>query len=500
MYSKVKKITNQEKSSAVFLTKSKTIFRGAASIAVLALFILFASVASQAQTATVYGQLGNFDVVNHTGHDAHGFEIELEGIHPEDVYYTFLAQRYSAPTITATTTGVLVRWTSAYAGGAFAQTTTARAANTNFAGSCYQWGANYNASGCEHFGVSLRATPSKTQYRWLIEDAQNPGALIGVDPPVAIVSPVYTIIPPVREGDPPVLEAEIEAPEPAESAEVYGDAQWVKVYKTQLNREVSLDELVSDNAVVPQDAAHLEVQWEIIQAEPASNSNSNGNRRQRRNQGTLNFDTRSVLRRYETYVYTGAYDPITHEALCVDTTCSAPSEGELGDYIGAQMAAANVSVSSVSVSKTGSGLIASSDRTIDCGNKCAAGYEQGTNVTLTATASRDYVFTGWSGACSGNSINCVINVADALRVTANFAQIFNISVKTSGKGSVIGSAGINCGRTCSANVVGGTEVTLTATPETGYRFANWSGACSGTSRTCIVSVNKAATVQANFIK
>ena len=40
---------------------------------------------------------------------------------------------------------------------------------------------------------------------------------------------------------------------------------------------------------------------------------------------------------------TGAYDPESHEALCGgDGTCNAPLPNELGNYIGAQMAAVNL--------------------------------------------------------------------------------------------------------------------------------------------------------------
>jgi Divergent InlB B-repeat domain len=273
----------------------------------------------------------------------------------------------------------------------------------------------------------------------------------------------------------------------------------VKVFKTQLNREVSLDELVTDNTIVPQNASQVEVAWEIVQAEPASNGN--GNRRRRQHQGTLNFDTRSVIRRFETYAYTGAYDPMTHQALCADTLCNAPGDGEVGDYIGAQMAAANVIVASVSVTKTGNGNVSSADRTISCGSKCAAGFDNGTQVTLSATAGSGSVFAGWGGACSGSGLTCVLSVTEANSVVANFAQAITLSVKTSGKGSVAGpEAGINCGRTCSANVPSGTVVTLTATPEAGYRFANWAGACTGTGPNCTLTVSKTATAQANFVK
>ncbi len=126
-------------------------------------------------------------------------------------------------------------------------------------------------------------------------------------------------------------------------------------FQNPVESEANLDELVSDNAVVPQNAAQVEVQWEIVQVEPVSNSNSNGNRQHHADQETLKFDTRSVLRRYETYSFTGAYDPVTHEALCADLLCNAPGAGELGEYIGAQMTAANVTVHSVRISKVGSG-------------------------------------------------------------------------------------------------------------------------------------------------
>ena len=480
----------------------KSVYGVMLSVALLVLCVLIAPVASNAQSATVYGSLGNFDVINHTGHDGHGFEIELEGIQPSDVYYSFTVQRYGTAMVTATATGTRVRWASAYQNGAFSQTTLPHAPNTPFAGSCYQWGANYNQSACEHFGVSLTATPTHTTYRWLIEDAANPGTLVGVNPPIAIVSPVYTINPPVVQGNGPELVDVIEAPEPAEAPELYGDAQWVKVFKVQLNREANLDELVSDNAVVPQDAAHLEVQWEIIQQEPVSNSHSNGTRRRRQHTETLNADTRSVVRRYETYNFTGQYDPVTHEALCADTTCNTAAAAEVGELISAQMTAANVNVASVSVSKIGNGSVNSADTLINCGSKCSSIYDNGAAVTLTASPATNFLFTGWSGACAGNALTCVVNAAQSLRVTANFARPVDVTAKTSGgKGSVVApAAGINCGRTCSSKIAPVASATFTATPDAGFRFVNWSGACSGTARTCTIAINSNISVQANFAK
>lgn len=68
----------------------------------------------------------------------------------------------------------------------------------------------------------------------------------------------------------------------------------------------------------------------------------NGKRKRKRNQGNIDPTTRAVLRRIEMYSFTGQYDPITHEALCADGTCSAPAVDEIGDLLSVQMSAANV--------------------------------------------------------------------------------------------------------------------------------------------------------------
>src|SRR5215467_5504568 len=64
------------------------------------LLALFASpVASRAQSVTLFGALGNFDVLNDTGQDANGFEIELDGITPQQVTYEYNWTRYGASQI-----------------------------------------------------------------------------------------------------------------------------------------------------------------------------------------------------------------------------------------------------------------------------------------------------------------------------------------------------------------------------------------------------------------
>ena len=59
-------------------------------------------------------------------------------------------------------------------------------------------------------------------------------------------------------------------------------------------------------------------------------------------------------------------------------------------------------------------------------------------------------------------------------------------------------SGINCGSTCYENFDSATSVTLTAVPNSGYAFSGWSGGgCSGTGA-CIVSMDSAKIVTANY--
>ncbi len=81
-----------------------------------------------------------------------------------------------------------------------------------------------------------------------------------------------------------------------------------------------------------------------------------------------------------------------------------------------------------------------------------------------------------------------------------------LSVQVSGLLGAGGSVssmpnGISCadtGGTCKAAMMKGTQITLTAIPDATSVFAGWGGACSGTTRTCSVTVNADLQVSANF--
>ena len=77
------------------------------------------------------------------------------------------------------------------------------------------------------------------------------------------------------------------------------------------------------------------------------------------------------------------------------------------------------------------------------------------------------------------------------------AYSLSVSVSPSNGGTVTGN-GISCGSDCSETYVTETEVTLTATPASGFIFAGWSGACTGVSSSCNVTVDAAQSVTAAF--
>ena len=479
-----------------------------------------ASPGAQAQAVVMAGSYQNFDVLNNTGAPTYGFEMEVWGVSKSQLSRIFPSNfnatviRYGFGTATDFPGGVYVRWIAPYdaTAGQFSTATPVPPSLTTVPGdSCWTLGMpnTYQIAGCEHFGISSVANPTKILYRWLVADPAVPGAVkpVGVD--ISLPAPIWIAQPPANPGVPPNIVAQIEAA-PAPQPALFGDAQWVKVYKAEQPGKVDLDQLVGDNhAVVPENAAQLELSWSLLQNDPPGG----GNQRRRGkliNQGGLGNGNHAVVRRYEHYKYAGVYDPITHEALCADLTCTAPGPGELGDAIGAQNVAANLDVNALTVSVAGSGNVSSGDKVFGCPSRCYGVYTPGTSVTLTAKANSGSTFSMWGGACAGNAPTCTVPVNAESSVSATFvaaaggggaASTFALSVSLGNPGTVTSTpSGINCGVTCSAVYTAGAAVTLVATPPPGLAFSSWSGACVGTMPTCTVTMSKALSVKANFTK
>ena len=69
----------------------------------------------------------------------------------------------------------------------------------------------------------------------------------------------------------------------------------------------------------------------------------------------------------------------------------------------------------------GSGVVSSDPEGIDCGEVCEAEFGSLTTVTLTAEPDEGSEFTGWGGACEGETeIECEVVLTDDIDVVANF--------------------------------------------------------------------------------
>ncbi len=181
-------------------------------------------------------------------------------------------------------------------------------------------------------------------------------------------------------------------------------------------------------------------------------------------------------------------------------TCSKAGTSNATDSVTVVVNSQTVTNYTLTTSKSGSGTISSSPSGISCGTDCSQSYASGTSVSLSATPSSGYVFSGWGGSCSGTG-SCTVSMTSNKTVTAVFtyspsSYTLNISKTGTGTGTVTGS-GISCGSDCSQSYTSGTSVTLIASATLGS-FTGWSGCNSTSGSSCTVSMTSSKTVTASF--
>ena len=118
-------------------------------------------------------------------------------------------------------------------------------------------------------------------------------------------------------------------------------------------------------------------------------------------------------------------------------------------------------------------------------------YNYGTAVTLTASPSTGYTFTGWSGDATGTANPLIITMDGNKNITANYA----INTYTLTIISVNGTVAKNPNQ---ASYNHGTTVQLTATPNVGYTFTGWSGDATGTTNPLTVRMDGNKNITANY--
>jgi len=337
------------------------------------------ALAPAVSSAAVIGFLGNFDVINDTGKEAHGFEIDLEGLHASDITDTFggpgrgfptgrgfgagSVERYGSPTITEYASGGVFGTKVVYQGlfnGSSWDYGTPSGAFITPGDNCWSGGGlGYNASTpCDHFGVGVRANATKTTYSWLTETAPNSGVLNSSI--VNLPAPVWNVIPAAQPpaGQPPapaVVAAVIQAPAPVQPPEKpeaqWGTAVWVKVFTTELEKAPELEDLIGGNAALKN--LKTETEWQLLQKDPG---NPLSGILESGYGAPVGPNAAAILRRYEFYKFGGQYDAIDNHAI-LEGSDSNPGLGDVGSYLGAQNGAANLLAVAAAVPESGPGVM-----------------------------------------------------------------------------------------------------------------------------------------------
>lgn len=121
-------------------------------------------------------------------------------------------------------------------------------------------------------------------------------------------------------------------------------------------------------------------------------------------------------------------------------------------------------------------------------------YAPDTHVTLTAEPAAGWYFAGWMGDAGGLANPLTLTINDDQTIDARFEPLgiveYTLATDVEGQGEVSLSA--------PGPYVSGSQVTLTATPATGWRFAEWAGDASGTDNPLTVTMTSDKSITAHF--
>jgi len=146
---------------------------------------------------------------------------------------------------------------------------------------------------------------------------------------------------------------------------------------------------------------------------------------------------------------------------------------------------------------------------INCGAggaACSVTMPASMTLGIGATASAGYSFSAWTGDCTGSTPTQWValngpRTCGALFTPTGGTPDYQLTIAPAPTGGAVGGAGLACGAggtACQVAFGAATTAALTATPASGYAFAGWGGACSGTNPSTTVSVNAAVTCSATF--
>ncbi len=141
----------------------------------------------------------------------------------------------------------------------------------------------------------------------------------------------------------------------------------------------------------------------------------------------------------------------------------------------------------LSVTTSGSGTVTYTEAGDD------GGYKKGETVELTATPDSGWRFDHWEGSISSTKKTVSVKVSGDLAVKAVFIQQVSLITSYTGNGIVTANPSLSI-------YDKDQEVTITATPASGWSFDHWSGSVTSTDNPLNVTMDSDKTIAAVFIK
>ncbi len=463
-------------------------------MAFIALLVVGATSSARAQSSAAYGTINNFDVVNGTGQECHGFEIEIEDVHSADITYTYGWNHYGTPRISEDNSNpahprVIVRYAAVLTNGGWSAYTSIPT-NAIAPTDGHQFTNPSVNFGGEHFGCGYLGSPTNITYHWLVDDGS--GALVRGEA-VNVATPQFSYVPPQGGG---VAQVEVELPvAPARPEREYGPATWVKSIKTSThnNREVRLRDLVSDDPNDERDRnwrngepAEVEVEWQLLQfrfSRPGGGKNAKLKARPEE----LPQGDEVITRRYEFFKYGGPLDPASGEAL-TETVGPDGLHGigdyentvVVGEYLGAQMSAFDVAAPVGLIEQVQDGVVNEvyPNRLIVIGGNLPflatnsgalpAGLSfDGVTGQLSGTPTESGVFSFTVGAVAGN--NPAVRRTYTITIAPSAAAVLPPRSTIDTVAEPL-EAGVTQGNGTFAN---GSEATVVASASPGFAFSHW---------------------------
>lgn len=458
-----------------------------------------------ARASIAFGSINNFDAVNDTGFQCHGFEIELVDIHSTDITYTYDWNHYGIPIITEDKTDplhprVFVRYQSAKnADGTWAAFTAVPSGPISPTDGHQFTNPAVNFGG-EHFGVGFYGAPSAIKYNWLVDNGSGTLVYGGA---VNIATPTFTYYPPAAAAPAQVQAAIVPPPPPAPPVLEFGEASWVKETRTSShnNKRVELRDLVSDDPEDPNDKNwtngepdEVEVEWQLLQTEFNSQNGGANGELVGAAEDLPNGDE-VITRRYDFFKYVGPFDTETGEALAdsvgpdgihgvgikningVDVDLS--TVVVVGEYIGAQMAGFDPAgqIGLIDHLQDGDLNVPYVERSIVIGGTPPI------TTTTSGTLPTGMVFDAVSGVLSGTpttSGSFIFTVHSTDASAGDVQNTYRLTILQPGveqqphvtitTASVPSEGGTTSG---GGEVITGASATVLATANPGFAFVNW---------------------------